>query len=97
MVKYNYQGDREVRSTNQCAGLLPMPLFIIIRAILSRLKLKYEAEEDHKALALLKRISPVNLATHPFSGTLYFSGDKIIDLDAIINKSFLTWVKKKSY
>jgi len=97
MVKSNYQagGDREIEISNQCARLIANAIIHYNSAILSKLKLKYEAEGDHKALALLKKISPVAWQHIHFQGHFIFSGDKIIDLDAIINKVFLHGVKKK--
>ncbi|CEG55961.1 conserved protein of unknown function [Legionella fallonii LLAP-10] len=58
--------------------------------------MKYEAEGDHKALAMLKKVSPVAWQHIHFQGHFIFSGDKIIDLDAIINKIFFHGVKKRS-
>ena len=46
-------------------------------------------------LARLKKISPVAWQHIHFQGHFIFSGDKIIDLDEIINKVFLHGVKKK--
>jgi len=89
------RGDREIEISNQCARLIANAIIHYNSAILSKLKLKYEAEGDHKALKLLKKISPVAWQHIHFQGHFIFSGDKIIDLDAIINKIFLHGVKKK--
>lgn len=90
------RGDREIEISNQCARLIANAIIHYNSAILSKLKLKYEAEGDYKALALLKKISPVAWQHIHFQGHFIFSGDKIIDLDAIINKVFLHKVKKKN-
>ena len=90
------KGDREIEISNQCGRLIANAIIHYNSAILSKLKLKYEAEGDHKALAMLKKISPVAWQHIHFQGHFIFSGDKIIDLDAIINKVFLHRVKKKN-
>ncbi len=72
------------------------PIIHYNSAILSKLKVKYEAEGDNKGLAMLKKISPVAWQHIHFQGHFIFSGDKIIDLDAIINKIFLHGVKKRN-
>lgn len=89
------RGDREIEISNQCGRLIANAIIHYNSAILSKLKLKYEAEGDHKALAMLKKISPVAWQHIHFQGHFIFSGDKLIDLDAIINKIFLRGVKKK--
>ena len=90
------RGDREIEISNQCGRLIANAIIHYNSAILSKLKLKYEAEGDHKALAMLKKISPVAWQHIHFQGHFIFSGDKIIDLDAIINKIFFHGVKKRS-
>lgn len=90
------RGDREIEISNQCARLIANAIIHYNSAILSKLKLKYEAEGDHKALALLKKISPVAWQHIHFQGHFIFSGDKLIDLDVIINKVFLHRVKRKN-
>lgn len=90
------RGDREIEISNQCARLIANAIIHYNSAILSKLKLKYEAEGDHKALAMLKKISPVAWQHIHFQGHFIFSGDKIIDLDAIINKVVLHRVKRKN-
>jgi hypothetical protein len=82
--------------SNQCGRLIANAIIHYNSAILSKLKLKYEAEGDQKALAMLKKISPVAWQHIHFQGHFIFSGDKIIDLDEIINKIFLNGVKKKA-
>ena len=90
------RGDREVEISNQCGRLIANAIIHYNSAILSKLKLKYEAEGDQKALAMLRKISPVAWQHIHFQGHFIFSGNKMIDLDAIINKVFLRGVKKKN-
>ena len=90
------RGDREIEISNQYARLIANAIIHYNSAILSKLKLKYEAEGDHKALAMLKKISPVAWQHIHFQGHFIFSSDKIIDLDSIINKVLLHGVKKKN-
>jgi TnpA family transposase len=89
------RGDREIEISNQCGRLIANAIIHYNSAILSKLKLKYEAAGDHKALAMLKKISPVAWRHIHFQGHFIFSEDNIIDIDAIINKIFLNGVKKK--
>ena len=88
------RGDREIEISNQCARLIANAIIHYNSAILSKLKLKYEAEGNQKALERLKKISPVAWQHIHFQGHFIFAGDKIIDLDAIINNVFLGDSKK---
>ena len=90
------RGDREIEISNQCARLIANAIIHYNSAILSKLKLKYEAEGNQKALTRLKKISPVAWQHIHFQGHLIFSGDKIIDLDSIINQVSLGDSKKQS-
>ena len=90
------RGDREIEISNQCGRLVANAIIHYNSAILSKLKLKYEAEGDHKALAMLKKISPVAWQHIHFQGHFIFSEEKIIDLDAIINKIFLRGLKTRN-
>lgn len=90
------RGDREIEISNQCARLIANAIIHYNSAILSKLKLKYEAEGNHKALARLKKISPVAWQHIHFQGHFIFSGDKIIDLDTIINQVSLGDSKKRN-
>lgn len=83
------RGDREIEISNQCGRLIANAIVYYNSAILSKLRLKYEAESNRKALAILKKISPVAWQHIHFQGHFIFSDDKIIDLDAIITKVFL--------
>lgn len=89
------KGDREIEISNQCGRLIANAIIHYNSAILSKLKPKYEAEGDHKALAMLKGISPVAWQHIHFQGHFIFSGNNTIDIDEIINKVFLHGVKKK--
>ena len=64
--------------------------------ILSKLKQKYEAEGNKKGLAVLKKISPVAWRHIHFQGHLIFSGDKVIDIDSIIDKVLLNGLIRDS-
>ena len=58
-------------------------------AILSKLRDKYEAEGNTKALNLLRKISPVAWGHIHFHGHLIFTNEKVIDLDEIIKTLIL--------
>ena len=76
--------------SNQCARLIANAIIHYNSAILSRLKIKYEAEGNYKGLAILKKISPVAWQHIHFQGHFVFSSNaKIIDLEAMINKVVL--------
>lgn len=84
------RGEREIEISNQCGRLLANAIIYYNSAILSKLKVKYEAEGNHKALAILKKISPVAWQHINFQGHFIFSSDaKIVDLDAMISKLIL--------
>jgi len=89
------RGGREIEISNQCARLLANAIIHYNSAILSKLKLKYEAEGNHKSLAMLKKISPVAWQHIHFQGYFIFSNHKIIDLDVIIEKILLHGIKTK--
>ena len=94
--KKQLSGRGELEISNQCGRLIANAIIHYNSAILSKLKLKFEAKGDHKMLARLKKISPVAWQHIHFQGHFIFSGDKIIDLDEIINKVFLQGGKKKT-
>jgi hypothetical protein len=54
--------------------------------ILSKLREKYAAEGNKKALKLLRRISPVAWQHIHFQGHFTFSKENMIDLDEIIKQ-----------
>ena len=49
------KGDREIEISNQCGRLIANAIIHYNSAILSKLKQKYEAAGDEKALAMLKK------------------------------------------
>lgn len=76
--------DIEVEISNQCARLIANAI-IYNSAILSRLLAKYEASQDAKALALIKKVSPAAWRHVHLNGDYTFRGSgQIIDLDAIV-------------
>ena len=89
------KGDREIEISNQCGRLIANAIIHYNSAILSKLKLKYEAEGNEKALSVLKKISPVAWRHIHFQGHFIFSGEKIIDLDTIIGKILLHGLRKR--
>lgn len=59
--------------------------------MLSELRLRYEAENDLKGLALLKKISPAAWRHIHFQGHLIFSNEgKMIDLTELVKKLVLS-------
>lgn len=89
------RGDRETEISNQCGRFLANAIIHYNSAILSKLKLKYEAEGNQKGLAMLKKISPVAWHHIHFQGHFIFSDEKSIDLDKIISKVVLHGVKRR--
>jgi len=82
--------DIEIEISNQCARLIANTIIFYNSAILSRLLTKYEANQDAKALALIKTISPTAWRHIHLNGHYTFRGDgQIIDLDAIVAKLIL--------
>ncbi len=90
------RGDRELEISNQCGRLIANAIIHYNSAILSKLKIKYEAEGNHKALARLKKISPVAWRHIHFQGHFIFSNNaKLIDLDIIVKNLILQSKKDK--
>ena len=90
------RGDRELEISNQCGPLIANAIIHYNSAILSKLKIKYEAEGNHKALARLKKISPVAWRHIHFQGHFIFSNNaKLIDLDMIVKNLVLQSKKDK--
>ena len=82
--------DIEIEISNQCARLIANAIIFYNSAILSRLLTKYEANQDAKALALIKTISPTAWRHIHLNGHYTFRGDgQIIDLDTIVAKLIL--------
>ena len=84
------KSDREIEISNQCGRMIANAIIHYNSAILSMLKVKYEAEGNHKALAILKKISPVAWRHIHFQGHFVFLNNaKIIDLEAMVSKVVL--------
>jgi len=81
--------DFAIEISNQCGRLVSNAIIHYNSAILSRLRDKYEAEGNFKALNLLKRIAPVAWQHVHFLGHLTFSAEHAIDLDEIIKELVL--------
>jgi len=78
--------DIEIEISNQCGRLVANAIIYFNSAILSRLLATYEAAGNAKALALLKKISPVAWRHLHLGGHYTFrDGGKTIDLDAIVS------------
>ena len=69
---------------NQCGRLLANIIIHFNSMILSKLYQRYTAENNQKALNLLKKISPVAWQHIHFQGHLIFNDSGIIDLDALV-------------
>jgi TnpA family transposase len=77
--------DIEIEISNQCARLIVNVIIYYNSAILSRLLTKYEATGNAKALALIKKSSPVAWRHIHLNGHYTFRGNgQVIDLDAIL-------------
>ena len=76
--------DLALEISNQCGRLVANAIIHYNSAILSKLKNKYEAEGNQKALDKLKRIIPVAWQHVHFLGHLTFATENNIDLDEII-------------
>ena len=76
--------DLALEISNQCGRLVANSIIYYNSAILSKLRDKYEAEGNQKALILLRRISPVAWQHIHFYGHLIFSNENTIDLDEVI-------------
>jgi TnpA family transposase len=81
--------DTAIEISNQCGRFVANAIIHYNSAILSKLREKYEEEDNQKALAILKKISPVAWRHIHFQGYLTFSDSVVIDLDAIIEKLIL--------
>jgi hypothetical protein len=70
--------------SNQCGRLVVNAIIHYNSAILSKLKDKYEAEGNKRALDKLKRIIPIAWQYIHFLGHITFAAENNIDLDEII-------------
>lgn len=77
--------DIEIEISNQCARLIANAIIYYNSAILSRLLTKYEASQNMKALAMIKKFSPAAWRHILLNGHYTFrSSGQIIDLDMIV-------------
>lgn len=83
------QTDIALENSNQCGRLIANAIIYYNSAILSKLKDKYERDNNQKGLKLLKRISPVAWQHTHFHGYLIFSKEDKINLDEIVSKLIL--------
>ena len=81
--------DLALEISNQCGRLVANAIIYYNSAVLSKLRDKYEAEGNTKALNLLRKISPVAWGHIHFHGHLVFTNEKVIDLDEIIKTLIL--------
>ena len=78
--------DIALEVSNQCGRLIANAIIHYNSMILSKLREKYGAEGNKKALKLLRRISPVAWQHIHFQGHFTFSKENMIDLDEIIKQ-----------
>jgi TnpA family transposase len=77
--------DIEIEISNQCARLIANAIIYYNSSILSRLLVRYEVSENAKALALIKKISPVAWRHVHLNGHYTFrGGGQVIDLDTVV-------------
>jgi TnpA family transposase len=90
--------DIDVQISNQCGRLIANVIIYYNSAILSRLRDKYQATKNTKALALLKKIFPTAWQHIYFHGHYTFCGRRIpIDLDAILANLALEESEEESH
>jgi TnpA family transposase len=83
--------DIEVEISNECGRLLANTISYYNSAILSKLLVKYKAENNQKGIAILRKISPIAKQHIHFQGHLSFANVKAIDLDEIIKQLILEY------
>lgn len=77
--------DIDIEISNQCARLIANAIIFYNSSILSRLLIRYEANGNTKALAMIKSISPAAWRHIHLNGHYTFrSAGQTIDLDAIV-------------
>ena len=77
--------DIEIEISNQCARLIANAIIYYNSAILSRLLIRYEENQNAKALEMIQKISPAAWRHIHMNGHYTFRGNgQPIDLDAII-------------
>jgi TnpA family transposase len=84
--------DAAIEISNQCGRLVATAISYYNSAILSRLREKYEIEGNKKALALLKKISPLSWDHIHFQGHFtFYNNSHPINLEAIIERLVLSY------
>jgi len=79
------RSDIAVAISNQCGRLIANAIYYYNSRILSLLYKKYEAEKNARALAFLRRVSPIAWQHLHFDGHYTFCSDEeVIDLEAIV-------------
>jgi len=78
--------DIALEVSNQCGRLIANAIIHYNSVILSKLRIKYETEDNQKALNLLRKISPVAWQHIHFQGHFKFYEERVIDLDEIIKQ-----------
>lgn len=76
--------DWALEISNQCGRLIANVIIHYNSMILSKLYDRYKAEDNQKALKMLKKISPIAWQHIHFQGRLVFSDSAIINLDDIV-------------
>ena len=76
--------DLALDISNQCGRLIANVIIHYNSIILSKLYDRYKAENNQKALKILKKISPIAWQHIHFQGRLVFSESGIINLDHIV-------------
>lgn len=85
------RGEREIEISNQCGRFIANAIIHFNSSILSVLRLQYEAENDEKGLALLKKISPAAWRHIHFQGHLTFSNDgEMLNLTELVKELVLS-------
>jgi TnpA family transposase len=76
--------DWALEISNQCGRLIANVIIHYNSMILSKLYDRYKAENNEKALKILKKISPIAWQHIHFQGRLVFSDSAVINLDEIV-------------
>lgn len=76
--------DLAIDISNQCGRLIANVIIHYNSMILSKLYDRYKAENNQKALKILKKISPISWQHIHFQGRLVFAENPIINLDEIV-------------
>ena len=76
---------------DQCGRLLANAISYYNSAILSKLLVKYRAENNQKGIEILRKISPIAHQHIHFQGHVSFENVNVIDLDEIIKQLILEY------